>query len=148
MTKSKEGFDKLENNQDCLYGPRKLILCGFSGEAQTKFKSLLNGLGLVDIPLVWAGSEQQDIMIEDIMKMADGSGEAMDSHLPRAIIAAGIQQRELHTLMGGCRQASMQPSLWAVLTSTSEKWPLIQLLSALAEESKAMAKARAGSKRP
>lgn len=139
MTQHKDGFEKIEHSRQCLYGVRKLLLCGFSASAQAKFKSLLNRLGLKDLPLIWAAGTESDKLLCTLFSQADGSGEGKNSDLPRAIIAAGIEQQELHLLMNGCRQAGMQKSLWAVLTPTSENWSLSQLLVALAAEAKAMA---------
>jgi len=142
MTRNKDhrdGFEKIERSKQCLYGPRKLLLCGFSASAQTKFKSLLGMLGLEGVPLVWATRDEAEQLVKELFSHADGSGAGKDSRLPRAIIAGGIAQQELHRLMSGCRQGGMQKSLWAVLTPTSEDWTLSRLLAALAAEAKAMA---------
>ena len=139
MTPHKDGFEKIERSQHCLYGARKLLLCGFSASTQAKFKSLLDMLGLKELPLIWAARTESEKLLCELFSQADGSGEGKESDLPRAIIAAGIEQQELHLLTNGCRQAGMQKSLWAVLTPTSENWPLSQLLAALAAEAKAMA---------
>ena len=139
MTQHKDDFEKIERSQQCLHGGRKLLICGFSLSAQTKFKNLLVMLGLEELPLIWATRVEAGKLLCELFSLADGSGEGKDSDLPRAIIAAGIEQQELHLLMNGCRQAGMQKSLWAVLTPTSENWPLSQLLDALAAEARAMA---------
>ena len=139
MTQHEDGFEKIERSNQCLFGPRKLLLCGFPASSQAKFKSLLGMLDLKELPLIWAAQGDAEKLLCDLFSQADGSGEGRGSELPRAIIAAGIEQQELHLLMNGCRQAGMQSSLWAVLTPTSESWTLSQLLAALAAESQAMA---------
>ena len=142
MNRHKDGFEKIERSKQCLYGPRKLLLCGFSAPAQAKFKELLALLDLNELPLIWAAEAEAEKLLGELFAKADGSGEGKGSELPRAIVAAGIAQQKLHLLMNGCRQAGMRKSLWAVLTPTSEKWPLSQLLTALAAEAKAMAEKR------
>ena len=142
MTRNKdhrEGFEKIERSKQCLYGPRKLLLCGFSASAQNKFKSLLGILGLEGVPLVWVTRDEAEKLMKELFSQVHGSGAGKDSGLPRAIIAGGITQQELHRLMSGCRQGGMQQSLWAALTPTSEDWTLSQLLAALVAEAKAMA---------
>ena len=67
-----------------------------------------------------------------------GFGKGVDSSLPRAIIVGGIPEKRLHALMAGARASGMTPPLWAVLTPSSESWPLEQLLKELAAEREAL----------
>jgi hypothetical protein len=131
-------FEKVSSTDKPLYGPRKLLLCGFSQSVQSKFNTLLELLGLSDIPKVWVTEAQADTLISELIELSDGTGWGASSELPRAIIMAGITQKELHQLMSGCRQSKMKPSLWATLTPTSENWTIHNLLTELAAEHKAM----------
>jgi len=131
-------FQKLSRTDKPLYGPRKLLLCGFAAEAQAKFRKLLRMIGLSDLPLVWLSEDQADLKLEALIKLDDGTGGGLSSRLPRAVIISGILQVELHLLMSGCRQAGMKQALWATLTPTSETWTLRNLLSELAAEHQAM----------
>jgi hypothetical protein len=135
-------FERVGPSDRLLYGPRKLLLCGFAAEVQSKFAYLLEMLGLKDLALVWAADGQADALVGDLVSLPDGSGSGVSSTLPRAIVVAGLHEKELHQLMAGCRQAGMRPPLWAVLTSTSEGWPLKQLLAELAAERDALNKAK------
>jgi hypothetical protein len=72
--------------------------------------------------------------------LPNGTGKGESSVLPRAIIVAGITERQLQTLMAVCRKTGMQQALWATLTPTSETWPLRDLLPELAAERKALQK--------
>ncbi len=131
-------FEKVSESDQPLYGPRKLLLCGFAAEAQPKFEALLEAIGLSEIPRVWVADEQAGLRVGQLAQLADGEGAGQSSSLPRAVIMAGISQNELHRLMGGCRQAKMKPALWATLTPTSETWSLRDLLTELAAERRAM----------
>ena len=131
-------FQKVSRTDKPLYGPRKLLLCGFAANAQAKFKRLLRMIGLSEFPLVWLTEEQADRRLEELVKLDDGTGSGLSSQLPQAVIISGILQIELHLLMSGCRQAGMKQTLWATLTPTSETWTLQSLLSELAAEHKAM----------
>jgi len=133
-------FEKLGSTRRCLYGARKLLLCGFAAAAQPKFKTLLDMVGITSVPLVWATSQDIKETVGLVLARSDGSGEGIDSELPRAIIVAGLEESELHTLMSGCRQAGMRQALWAALTPTSETWPLGQLLKELSAERAALSK--------
>ncbi len=131
-------FQKVTQTDDNLYGPRKLLLCGFAAEVQSKFNELLKMIGLTELPLVWVTEDQADTRVGDLIQLEDGSGSGASSTLPRAIIMAGISQKELHILMSGCRQSGMKQPLWATLTPTSEAWAIKELLEELAAEHRAM----------
>ena len=106
MTDAK--FQKVTHSDEALYGPRKLLLCGFTVDVQSKFISLLDMIGLAEIPLVWVTEDQADIQVGDLAQLENGSGSGASSGLPRAIIMSGISQNELHALMAGCRKSGMQ----------------------------------------
>lgn len=133
-------FERIGRSDTTLYGERKLLLCGFPPAAQSKFKTLLGMLGMDSLPLVWAGTNDGDTLVGELMARAADSGIGFDSQMPRAIIVAGIAEKELHFLMSGCRQAGMQQALWAALTPTSETWLLKNLLRELTAERAAMAR--------
>jgi len=48
-----DGFQKVDQSDSLLYGPRKLLLCGFPAHAQSKFMTLLKMIGLSEMPVVW-----------------------------------------------------------------------------------------------
>ena len=131
-------FQKVSHSNERLYGPRKLLLCGFAAEVQAKFNELLKMIGLTELPLVWVTEDQADLQVGDLIQLEDGFGTDKASALPRAIIMSGITQKELHILMSGCRQSGMKQPLWATLTPTSETWPIKDLLKELAAEHRAM----------
>jgi hypothetical protein len=134
------GFEKISHSNVTLYGPRKLLLCGFPAGAQSKFATLLGMIGLRHIDLVWASTDHSNQSMADLIREPDGYGEGVSSSLPRAVIASGITEKELHLLMSGCRKARMQNALWATLTPTSETWTLGALLAELSAEHQAMSR--------
>lgn len=138
MTDAK--FEKVSQTDKPLYGPRKLLLCGFSQNVQPNFSKLLELIGLSEIPKIWVTQDQADIRVGELVKLEDGAGWGVSSELPRAIIMAGITQNEMHRLMSGCREAKMKPMLWATLTPTSATWTIQSLLDELAAEHRAMQK--------
>lgn len=135
---SKGSFEKIQNSDKCLYGPRKLLLTGFAADVQTKFKTLLQMLGFSDVALVWASENQLETIIDDLVQLPDGSGNGRSSSLPRAVIVGGITEKELHSLISGCREAGMKQALWATMTPISVTWRLQQLLSELVAEHAAL----------
>ena len=136
MTDAK--FEKVSRTDQPLYGPRKLLLCGFSQSVQPNFNKLLELIGLSEIPKVWVTGDQAEIQVGDLVKLQDNTGFGVSSELPRAIIMAGITQSEMHALMSGCRKSKMKQALWATLTPTSETWTIQSLLTELAAEHEMM----------
>ena len=136
MTDAK--FEKVSPSDAPLYGPRMLLLCGFSESVQPNFNKLLELIGLSEIPKVWVTDDQADIWVGELVKLPDNTGYGISSDLPRAIIMAGITQSEMHGLMSGCRKSRMKETLWATLTPTSETWTIESLLKELAAEHEVM----------
>lgn len=133
-------FEKVTQSAKLLYGPRKLILCGFTAAMQANFLKILEYIGLQGLDLVWATKNRADDEIEQIMELPAGTGSGTDSALPRAIVVAGISENDLHNLMNTCRASGMKTALWAVLTPASEKWTLRQLVAELEAERTALQK--------
>jgi len=132
------GFEKVSQSDERMYGPRKLLLCGFSADIQPHVVKLLEILKLSDIPRIWVTAEHAGSLISDVLALDDNAGRGLASELPRAIIMSGLTQNELHLLMSGSREAGMKPPLWATLTPTSETWTVQDLLKELAAEHAAM----------
>ena len=137
---SDAGFEKVSQSDKPMYGPRKLLICGFSSAAQPKFVKLLELIGLSETPRIWVTEENGNRLISEVLALDDSTGWGVSSELPRAIIMCGLTQNELHQLMSGSRQSGMKPPLWATLTPTSETWTVIDLLQELAAEHQAMQK--------
>jgi len=133
-------FEKVTTSDKPLFGPRKLLLCGFPSGAQSKIGTVLEMVGLREVPTIWVLEDQGGMAISELFQLPDNSGESVSSNLPRAIVVAGISQNELISLMTVCRKAGMMNALWATLTPTSENWTIQQLLAELAAERKAMTK--------
>ncbi len=134
-------FKKVTQSEKLLYGPRKLLICGFSSEEQLVFINLLKNLDLTDLPLVWVTEDKENMLLEELVELEDKTGEGISSSLPRAVIMAGIKEKELHQLMTGYRQTSgMIRPLYATLTPVSETWTIKNLLAELDMEHKAMHK--------
>ena len=127
-------FEKVQHSDNPMYGPPRLLLCGFKKSAQPTFMTVLDMAGLQGIPVAWINEAVSRQPLAALLDLPDGSGMGEDSTLPRAIVVSGITENQLHALMTICRQTGMQQSLWAVLTPTSETWPMAQLLTELQAE--------------
>ena len=135
---SEGGFEKVSPSDKPMYGPRKLLICGFSADIQPHVVKLMEILKLSEIPRIWVTEEHAGSLISEVLALADDTGLGVSSDLPRAIIMCGLTQNQLHMLMSGSREAGMKPPLWATLTPTSENWAVQDLLKELAAEHLAM----------
>ena len=89
-------FEKVSYTDKPLYGPRKLLFCGFSQKVQPNFNKLLKFIGLSEIPKVWVAQDRADTGVGELIHLEDGAGWGVSSELARAIIIAGITQNEMH----------------------------------------------------
>ena len=125
-------FQKVSRTDKPLYGPRKLLLCGFAADAQFNFITLLDKIGLAELPLVWVTEDQADLSVGELVRLANGTGTGLTSQLPRAVIMSGITQKELHLLMSGSRQSARPSwvglSRWRDHPMIPRKLPLLPLL--------------------
>ena len=76
-------FEKVRHSDQRLYGPRKLLLCGFPAVSQSKFRALLEMLAIGNLPLVWITADQAEVPIQEALSLADGTGAQSDSDMER-----------------------------------------------------------------
>ena len=126
-------FERVTDSGRLLHGPRAVMFCGFPAKAHPALTALLKMAELADVAVIHAEAAQAGETVGALFKLPAGTGDGVDSDLPRAIIVGGITEKELQRLMGGARVSRMQPPLWAVLTPVSETWTLSALLSELRE---------------
>ena len=124
--------------------PVELALVYVQGSNQAT-ETAVNGRYRLEVPaeaaftLVFSRTGYKETTTQ-IPALPPGAGRGESSTLPRAIIVAGITERQLQTLMAVCRKTGMKQALWATLTPTSETWLLKQLLAELTAERKALHK--------
>jgi hypothetical protein len=137
-------FSKLDPSEQPLYGPRRLILCGFDAAARSDFEKLIRVAEITALDCLWAGEAEGGLELKTLFgRSLDESRDPVPtpkaSVHPRSIIAGGLQQKEFHLLMNLSREVGMPATLWAVLTPVSETWTLDALLKELSAERAAMA---------
>jgi hypothetical protein len=133
-------FEKVGESDERLFGPRKILVCGFPASAQLIFKNMLSGAGLGDIPVVFAALNQAEKKVGDLLELPGGSGTGQDSGLAIAVILSGVTEAELHAVIRAYRAEKLPVPLWATLTEISAQWKLKDLLHELASEREAFAR--------
>lgn len=132
-------FSRVTRSSQPLYGPRKLLICGFTPEGLIRLDKAISAAAIPDLPLIYPGSADLEAPLKSLLSRPDGAGRDDASRMPAAIIMAGITENELHQLIASYRSAGLPSPLWATLTPTSENWTLRQLLTELSAEREALA---------
>jgi Domain of unknown function (DUF3783) len=134
-------FSKVEKSTETMYGPRGILVCGYTKDEQKAFCSVLKKIQTEDIPVKFPGDADGPKTILTILENAE-TGDTEHSSLRRAVIMSGLTQTELHNLIRSHRESGLSYPLWASLTPVSETWLLKDLLEALAQEAMAMKQRR------
>lgn len=140
-------FQAVGESEERMFGPRKIILCGFSLEEQEIFGMMTAAVGMADMPLVFAGEGDAEAALGEIADLPHGTGMGRASALERAVILSGLTERELHAVMAGYRGMELPRPLWATLTENSVTWPLSSLLRELSAEREAFLRRRSRDQR-
>lgn len=122
-----------------LYGPRRVLVCGYAQADQLALLAMMARFGFADVPAVFAAAAEADRTLDEILALPPGHGQGADSDLPRAVILAGIKEKELHAFMAAWKHLGLPAQFWACLTPTSETWTLTALLAELDRERQALA---------
>ena len=132
-------FSRVARSANRLYGPRALLVCGFTPEGQSAILERIEAAGIATLSVVFAATDDLETGLSELFALASGTGRDKPSRMPAAVIMAGISEAELHKFMESYRSAGMPWPLWATLTPTSEAWTLRALLKELAAERTALA---------
>lgn len=136
-------FKPIGESDEPTFGPRKLLLLGFTAEEQRRVRTLMaEDAGLPDVPLVFVRVEDRTRTLEELFALDRGPGEEVTEQAPKVFIMAGVTHRELHTIMETYKRTDLPRPIWAGLTPTSVTWTLRQLVSDLVAEHAAMAARR------
>jgi len=131
-------FSRVTRSSRPLYGPRKLLICGFTLEGQSTLDNVIAVSTVEELPAIYAASADLEETLSSLMSRPANSGRGEPSRMPAAVIMAGITEKELHQLIASYREAGLPNPLWATLTPTSENWSLRQLLTELSREREAL----------
>ncbi|RLB05591.1 MAG: hypothetical protein DRG59_00650 [Deltaproteobacteria bacterium] len=140
----KGSFQKVERSSKRMYGPWKIVACGYRANEQQRFLDLLKGIGFDDLPVVFVGEAQKDMTLKELLEKPHGTGIGKDSGLRRAAILSGFTQEGIHKILSEYRKSGFPAQLWATLTPISEKWKICKLLEELQKEAEEFRKKRQG----
>jgi hypothetical protein len=131
-------FEKVEQSEERMYGPKGIIVCGYPPSEHRFFLMFMEKAGFNDRPVVFAGTQDAALSLKDLLSSATAWGIGEASEMPRALIMSGFTQNELHRIMSAYRYAGLPGQLWATVTPVSERWSLSRLLEELQKEHEGM----------
>ncbi len=139
MSDEQGSFVPVGETEQRMFGPRGILLCGFTNEGQRALVGLWGEGGLSGVPVFGAGMKDAAQTCLELLTRGGGLGD--DSELPRAIVVSGLLEQELHLVMRLYRQSGAPRPLWAALTEHSQDWRLGDLLGELQQEKLALEQA-------
>ena len=128
---SKGTFKKIGESTEPMYGPRAIMVCGFSPSEQKIMMKLLDTIQLTDIPVIFATDSDTGICLGELLILPNQSGRDTDCDIERAVIMSGITEKELQQILSNYKDVGLPRPLWATLTPFSESWTLSSLLEEL-----------------
>lgn len=135
----KSGFSKVSGSaKKLLYGQRGALVCGYGAAEQDVLLAMLERWNLSDVPVIFAGMDDAERPVGEVLREPAGHGRGKDSLLPRAMVLSGLTEKELNTIMAAWKHLGLPPQNWAALTPTSEAWSVLDLLAELDMERIAM----------
>lgn len=123
-----------------MYGPRGILVCGFSSEERKSILKMLSDKKFKNLPVVYTTNADRTELMKDMLTrshktgLEDECGPENKCRLDRTIIMSGLTEKEFHRTMTNYKKLKMVKPLWASLTPTSENWTMESLISELNSE--------------
>lgn len=117
-----------------MYGPRGILVCGFSREERKAIDKMFNDKKFKTLPVIFTSRNDQPALMKDMITRPHQTGMDGECGLDPAIIMSGLTEKELHRVMSTYKKLKMSKPLWATLTPTSENWTVEALISELNNE--------------
>jgi hypothetical protein len=132
-------FKKVGNSGTPMYGPKRLIVCGYVPEAQETLLALLSHQGFGKIPIIFVTDETAALSLKEILNLPPMTGRGSKTTMKKAVIMSGFTEKELRNLLAAFRSSPLSRPFFATLTPVSEGWSHRRLLNELSKEANMMA---------
>ena len=133
-------FKKVGESTERMYGPRAMLVCGFTSPEQKTMMELLDTIQLTDIPVIFATDADVGTSLGELLILPGQTGRDTECDITRAVVMSGITEDELQRILANYRSSGLPRPLWAALTPLSESWALSSLLEELKKERAEMEK--------
>jgi hypothetical protein len=133
-------FKKVGESTEPMYGPRAMLICGFTPSEQKTMIKLLDTIQLKDVPVIFATDADTEICLCELLTLPNKTGRNTNCDIERAVVLSGITERELQQILSSYKGSGLPRPFWATLTPFSENWALSTLMEELKKERIAMEK--------
>lgn len=133
-------FEKVGESEEPMYGPRAILVSGFSPSEQKTMMELMETLQLTEVPVIFATDADNDLSLRELLNLPNQTGRNTNFDIERAVVLSGVTERELQHLLSNYKGTGLPRPLWATLTPFSENWSLSSLLEELKKERSEMEK--------
>ena len=117
-----------------MYGPRCMLICGFSPDQRKIILNMTKNKKFKNIPMVFTAEGDRLELMKNMVIREHQIGLDSECELERTIIMSGLTEKELHQTMAAYKKLKLPKPLWATLTPTSEKWTVEALVNELTNE--------------
>lgn len=133
-----QGFKKIDNSAEKMFGPEKILFAGFNVDQQNIINQAMSRSRFSHYPWVFVGNSKLDCSLDELLRMDSGDGLNEPSDMSTAVILSGFTENDLHQFMSFFKKYNFPPNLWAAVTPTSIHWTCGKLLEELSAEDRAM----------
>lgn len=134
-------FQKVGYSDARMFGPSKILVCGFPATSHEPLVGMLTKAGVGNLPIVFVTPDLSEKRLGELVELPGDSGFQIDSDLEPAVILSGLTENELQAILQNYRQSfqalELPKPLWATVTETSVNWSLKDLLNELVAEREA-----------
>lgn len=131
---SKGRFKEVGESDEPMYGPKAMLVCGFTPSEQKTVMTLLETIQLTDVPVIFAKDTDNGLCLGELLSLPDQSGRDVDCGMERAVVLSGLTEKKFHQILTNYKTTELPRPLWATLTPFSENWTLSNLLEELRKE--------------
>jgi len=131
-------FKKVGDSDERMYGPQKILVCGYPSDEHASLMDFFAAYGFSDFPIVFVTKTDESRLLKEIILGKHRSGYQQTSGTKRAVILSGFTENELRQLLSAYRSEKLPRPLMATLTPTSENWTVKHLLTELSLEAETM----------
>ncbi len=131
-------FKKVGSSNNRMYGPQKIVACGYAPEEHASLLAFLKAQGFEGFPVVFVPKPEEGKTLKEIISSPHLSGYQSAPGDRKALILSGFTENELRRLLSAYRTEKTARPLMATLTPTSNTWTVQTLLTELGREAEAM----------
>jgi hypothetical protein len=135
-------FREFDQDEKGAFGPRSVLLCGFSVEETAKICDLLKVAGAPGHRVILCTDAMIGKSVEEALETTDVSDPLPSERLPRVMVLSGLAGQQVRALIDSYAATGLRRPIFAVSTPSNLGFSLRDLLVELLKEHQAMTQRR------